>query len=488
MCRFEKMVGMKSESRPLVVDLDGTLIRNDLLHDSLLYLLIRRPLLTVQVFNNLLKGKLALKRFLATVYVPANNHLVTNSEVISLIRKAKGSNRLVVLVSASHQSLVSSVADGLGLFDEAIGSNSKNLSGSNKSDYLVAKFGHKGFDYVGNSKADLPVWESAKVAYVVTKSTFLLREASKVNVDVQVVATQDQKHPLLKSMRIHQWIKNLLIFVPLLTSYQFYDLQLTSKSVVAFFSFGFLASGIYLINDLSDVNSDREHHKKRLRPIAAGLVSVPVATLAAFVLVTAGLLAAVFVNQSFLVLAIGYLLLTSSYSFMLKQIAVLDCVILASLYTIRVIAGGIATGIPITNWLLAFSSFIFFSLAWMKRYAELHNSTSKEKVSGRGYFKSDLTFIFGLGSASGLLSILVFALYIENIQSSGGYQHADFAWLALPVLTYWLCRVWLIAYRGEMNEDPIIFAAKDKVSIICGLLLFITLALAHTGALKGLIP
>jgi 4-hydroxybenzoate polyprenyltransferase len=243
-----------------------------------------------------------------------------------------------------------------------------------------------------------------------------------------------------------------------------------------------------MINDLADVNSDREHHKKRLRPIAAGLVSVPVATIAAFVLVSAGLLVAVFVNQSFLVLAIGYLLLTSSYSFMFKQIAVLDCVILASLYTIRVIAGGIATGIPITNWLLAFSSFIFFSLAWMKRYAELHNSTSKEKVSGRGYFKSDLTFIFGLGAASGLLSILIFALYIENIQSSGGYQHADFAWLALPVLTYWLCRVWLIAYRGEMNEDPIIFAAKDKVSIICGLLLFITLALAHTGALKGLIP
>ena len=472
---------MRVNSKPLVVDLDGTFVKNDLLHDSLLFVLIRKPGHVASTIRSFFKGKLSLKQHLAQIYIPKNEHVVPNPEVTSFIESAKSQGRQVLLVSASDHLVTSSVGSGFHLFDEVIGSESENLKGHAKARLLTSRFGVKGFDYIGNSKTDLPVWAQADKAHVVSHSNSLLKHAKKVNKNSEVLRTEQANLPILKGMRIHQWIKNLLVFVPLLTAFELFDLSLTSKSIAAFFSFSLLASGVYFINDLSDVNSDREHAKKRFRPIAAGLISVPAAVSIAFLLLSAGLLIAAGINFSFLGIALLYLFLTTGYSFLLKQIAVLDCVILACLYTLRVVAGGLATGIPLTYWLLAFSSFIFFSLAWMKRYAEISNSPGVGKVSGRGYLKTDLNYIFGLGASSAFLSILIFALYIENIQSAGGYKYPDLAWLALPVLTYWLCRIWLIAFRGQMNEDPIIFAAKDKVSIACGLLLAASLAIAHVG-------
>jgi 4-hydroxybenzoate polyprenyltransferase/phosphoserine phosphatase len=476
-----KEIKVARQPKTLAVDLDGTLIKNDLLHDSLLFVLIRMPSKLLGVIKGLTKGKLALKSELSRLYIPKFEHVTINPDVLKLVQNARDAGRPTLLVSASHQQLVLELVKSLPVFDEAVGSEEINLSGKNKAEFLASKYGKGGFDYIGNSKSDIPVWESADKALVVSRSKQLLAQAARVNKNASLVPTSFSRFALLKEMRIHQWVKNLLVFVPLLAAFEFLDPNLTLKAFLAFISFSLLASGVYFVNDLTDNNSDREHVKKRLRPIAAGHISIPIAVISACLLLSLGMLVALSVNLTFAALALGYLLLTSAYSFFLKQVAVLDCVILAGLYTLRVIAGGIATGLPLTYWLLAFSSFIFFSLAWMKRYAELGNSAGEGKISGRGYAKSDLSFVFMMGAASAFVSILIFALYIDNIQSTGGYKQPDLAWLALPILTYWLCRIWLIAFRGQMNEDPIVFATKDKVSIICGILLATTLLIAHTG-------
>jgi 4-hydroxybenzoate polyprenyltransferase/phosphoserine phosphatase len=472
---------MTNPTKPLVVDLDGTLIRNDLLHDSLLHVLIRQPQKIIRVISSLFLGKLALKETLAKLYVPNIKHVVVNPEVLDLIENARSNGARVILASASHQILVTSVSNSLGIFDEAIGSETENLSGEFKEQILVSKYGLRGFDYVGNSKADLEIWRSANRAHVVSSSKKLYRQAKYLNSNTTLIGAQNIGKHILLEMRVHQWLKNLLVFVPLLTSFQMFDLGLVAKSFTAFLSFSFMASGIYFINDLADVNSDREHSVKRNRPIAAGFISVPSAVIISVLLISAGLGLAFSVSFGFASIAIFYLVITSAYSFALKQIAVLDCVILASLYTLRVVAGGVATEISLTYWLLAFSSFIFFSLAWMKRFAEVRNSSTSKQIPGRGYSSSDKDFLFVVGSASAFVSILIFALYLENIQSSGGYNQPELSWAALPVLTYWLCRIWLLAFRGKMNEDPILFAAKDKTSVLCAILLVFSLAAAHTG-------
>lgn len=479
---------MSTNEHPLVVDLDGTLIRNDLLHDSLVLIAIKRPSKLIGLVKEFFKSKSALKNDVAKIYIPRKEHVVFNSEVLDLIRESKLSGKKIVLVSASAQPAVTSISEGLGIFDEAIGSTETNLKSQAKAEYLVSRFGKKAFDYVGNSKPDLPVWAAAETAYVVSTSKRLQKRASQVNQKMHVLDSKVAKMPLLREMRIHQWVKNLLIFVPLLTAYKFDDLELAKQAALAFLSFSLLASAIYVINDLADINSDREHEKKKSRPIAAGIISVPEALLLSSALTAGGLLAAILVNLEFVGVALTYMFLTIAYSFILKQIAVLDCLVLAILYTLRIVAGGLATGIPLTYWLLAFSGFLFFSLAWMKRYAEVSKVTSQLNVPGRSYGNSDAQFIFALGMGSGFISIMVFALYIENGLSNSVYRQPDLPWIALGVLTFWLCRIWLVTYRGQMHEDPIIFAIKDRVSMFCGALLFVSLAGAQNELLWGALP
>lgn len=472
---------MLPNERPLVVDLDGTLIRNDLLHDSLLFIAIRRPSKLGGLIKKIVKGKSSFKDQVARIYVPRPEHVVFNSEVLELIRESKLRGTKVFLVSASTQTAVTSISENLGIFDDAMGSRDTNLKGQAKADFLISRFGKKAFDYVGNSKSDLPVWAAAAEGYIVSKSKRLQTKAGQVNQKSHILNSNVTKMPLLRELRVHQWVKNLLVFVPLLTAYKVSDLELVKQGILAFLSFSLLASAIYVINDLADINSDREHEKKRTRPVAAAIISVPSAVLLAIALISAGLFAAISVNLEFVAVAVTYLLLTSAYSFFLKQVAVLDCVVLAILYSLRIVAGGLATGISLTYWLLTFSGFLFFSLAWMKRYAEVSKSTSQYNVPGRSYAKGDMPFIFALGMGSALLSILVFVLYIENGLSNSVYEQPELPWLAVLALTFWLGRIWLVSFRGLMHEDPIAFALKDRVSLFCGLLVFASLAVAHLG-------
>jgi len=270
----------------------------------------------------------------------------------------------------------------------------------------------------------------------------------------------------LRAMRPHQWVKNVLIFAPLILSFQFMDPELVIRALLAFIAFSLSASSLYIINDLLDIDSDRLHPKKKNRPFASGKLSMRWGIGQAIVLLVIALVLAVYINTEFLVALIIYSVLSAAYSFKLKRVVLLDVSILAVLYTLRIIAGTYAVSLDLSYWLIVFSIFMFTSLAMVKRVSELYNLMlqDKEKVEGRGYVVKDREIILALGSASGFVSILVFALYIHDPLIVHRYTQPEWLWLIVPALLYWIGRVWIIAHRGKMDEDPIVFALHDKLS------------------------
>jgi len=466
-------------TRPLVVDLDGTLLRSDVLIESGFCYLKASPFRCFTPLTWLIRGgKPVLKSQLAAETDLDVSVLPFDPQIVEWLKDERASGRTIVLATASHAKYAHAIAQHLELFDEVLATNDQiNLSAHRKRDRLVARFGEHGFDYAGNSRDDLPVWRAAKRAYVVNAPAAVRRAAEQAG---NVERVFESRPPALKtwarSLRMHQWLKNLLIFLPLLAGHLLGSPHLIANAVLAFVAFGLCASSVYLLNDLLDLEDDRHHPTKCRRPLASG--ALPLAWgLAAFpvLLVSAFSLAFVALPWRFSAVLLGYYALTLAYSTVLKRMVMVDVVVLALLYTARIVAGTTAVATHLTFWLLAFSMFIFLSLALVKRYAELLSMKKRglTQSRGRGYVASDLELVSSLGSASGYLSVLVLAMYIQDPNTAHLYRHPQLIWLACPLLLYWISRTWILAHRGHMHDDPIIFAVRDRVSLVviglCGL-------------------
>jgi 4-hydroxybenzoate polyprenyltransferase/phosphoserine phosphatase len=466
---------MKKQNIPLVVDLDGTLVRTDMLVESAWYFLINNPWRLLNLFIWLRESKSMLKSKLAEQFHFTPRNLPFRPEVLAIMREAKSDGREIVLATASNRVVAERVSLELGVFDHVLSSNQHlNLSGATKAAALEEKFGKKGFDYIGDSPKDLPVWKKARTPYLVGTGRIALKTFNKLNrgVILSGEANLSKIRIWTRSLRLHQWVKNLLLFVPAIAAHQLLDLGVFSNLVLAFISFGFLASAVYLLNDLVDLENDRSHDKKKLRPLANGDMSILSALFGFVILLGGAFVLGLSVGNDFAGVLLGYLLLTSAYTVFLKKILVLDVVTLATLYMLRVIAGGVAVSIPVSFWLLAFSFFIFLSLSFLKRVSELEGWVSgKLSVSpGRAYKERDLPTISTLGIGSGLVSVLVFALYLDSDSLSGLYQNPMILWGAVPVLVFWISWVWIQSGRGEVDQDPIIFAFKDRFSLASGVI------------------
>ncbi|GAB3348409.1 UbiA family prenyltransferase [Lysobacter tyrosinilyticus] len=451
---------------PLCVDLDGTLLKSDLLLESVLSLLSRNPLYVFALPWWLLRGKAALKREISSRVELDPRHLPYDERLLAQLREA--SDRTRVLCTASDAQLANAVSEHLGLFDVVLASDGEtNLSGSRKADVLAARFGDRGFDYMGNDRIDLAVWRRARRAWVVNASRSLAaRAATECEVAGHLPPQGRGLRTWIKAIRVHQWLKNLLVFLPLLASHRLLDAPAVINSALAFVSFGLCASGVYLLNDLLDLPSDRQHPRKRLRPFASGTLSLLHGMIAAPLLTLSGLAVAFVVNPMFMAVLLAYYCMTLAYSLRLKRVVMVDVVLLAALYTVRIIGGAVALESVLSFWMLAFSMFLFLSLALLKRYAELSVmlADGRTTASGRGYIVEDLPLLQSLGGASGYLAVLVLALYINSPESLVLYHRPQLLWLLCPVLLYWVSRVWVIAHRGGMDDDPVVFAVTDRAS------------------------
>lgn len=272
----------------------------------------------------------------------------------------------------------------------------------------------------------------------------------------------------MQLLRVHQWVKNGLLFIPALTAHRLFDWELFKVNLLAFTSFSLVASAVYLINDLLDISSDRLHPRKKNRPFASGAVPTQVGYILAPILIGVGFLLSMKVGESFLYTLSIYLGITFLYSLYVKRLLLWDVIFLAGLYTVRIFAGSAATDIPVSKWLLAFSLFLFFSLALVKRVSELQ-VLKKQQVQltpGRGYQIIDEEILSNLGASSACLSILVFALYLSSPEVVNFYRYPERLWLSCPLILYWVSRIWVIGSRGQLHDDPIVFALKDRVSYL----------------------
>lgn len=463
-----------SESRiggvkaPLVVDLDGTLIQSDILVESAFAHLGRNPADIVEIFSALCKGKAALKARIAGATEIDVSLLPYNEVVLKTIRHAHNAGQPIYLASASNELYVRAIADHFGIFSGWFASSgTENLSSVVKARRLVEAFGEGGFDYIGNGAADLPVWAVSRRRMAVGVSQGVKSKLIAIDRDAIVLDTPaNSSRAWIKLLRFHQWAKNTLVFVPLLTAQRF-DLIAVGQVVGAFFVFSLAASSVYILNDLVDIDSDRKHPSKKRRPLAAGTVSVLKAMAVAGILLAIALTCSILISSWFAVVLVGYFLLTTAYTFVLKRKMMIDVVALAALYTIRVIGGAAAISVPVSEWLLGFSMFIFVALALIKRYTELaaRLDANLPDPTNRNYRKSDLGIIAALAAAAGFNAVTVFALYISSETVHQLYSHPKTLWLICPILMYWLGRALIMADRRLIDDDPIMFALKDWNSI-----------------------
>lgn len=458
---------------PIVVDLDGTLVRTDMLHESALRVMRDKPLHLLRIPYWLARGKAVLKHNLAshTAFDPSS--LPYNQDLLAWLQVQRASGRRLILCTASDRSIAEPIAEHIGLFDEVMASDgSSNLAGRNKAAALEARFGRGGFDYVGNASADLHVWQGARRAIVVNASERLARQAGKLcEVEKEFPSPALGLQAVRRVLRAHQWLKNALLFVPLMAAHQIFDVPGWIGLLLAFVSFSLCASTVYIANDLFDLESDRAHPRKRARPFASGTVPAWMGVVLAPLLFGLSLLIGSRVGHDFVFWLLVYFGVTCVYSWRLKQLVLVDCLTLAILYTLRIIAGGAAAGLPMSFWLLAFSVFLFLSLAFVKRYAELQLQIlhGKGKLHGRGYSTDDAPLIQMLGVNTGVAAVVVLALYLNSEAVIAQYAKPELVWGAVPVMLFWVSWIWLQAHRGNMHDDPVVFAVKDKVSLLAGL-------------------
>ena len=461
---------------PLCVDLDGTLTRTDLLFEAFFVLFKQNPLSIFLCIAWALRGRAYLKEQIAQRVNLDVGVLPYNTELLAWLRNERSNGRDLYLCTATNQRLAAQIAAHVGLFTGVLASTaSNNLLGKNKARALVEQFGDHGFDYCGDARADVPVWRQARQAIVVGDK-HIAAAARKANTATIFFEEKRQLIPLvLKEMRVHQWVKNVLIFVPLLTAHRFTDLGALTAACIAFASFSLLASSVYLLNDMLDLDADRRHARKRSRPFASGRLTLKFGIVLTIALLAAGGGLAALLPWKFGVVLAAYFATTVAYSFALKRMTLVDVFTLACLYTVRVIAGGTATGIPLSYWLILFCVPIFLSLAMVKRYVELDMilREGKAEAAGRGYITQDMSILRSFGTASAYLAVLVLALYMNTPEMRQLYQHPQALWGTFALTLYWVSRIWMCAFRGNMHDDPIVFAFKDRASLaviaLCGL-------------------
>lgn len=430
----------------------------------------RSPLLSAAALS---RGRASLKRHLATAAMVEASTLPYDGKVIAYIEEWRKAGGRTTLVTASDQAFAQEIADHLGIFDEVHGSDgSQNLKGEKKGAFLEQRFGKKGFAYMGDASADLPVWQRAAKAITVNAPAALRREAERVCEIVDHLETEARSFkPYVKALRPHQWLKNVLVFLPMLAAHQL-DGPTFLSSLMALVCFSLVASSVYVLNDLLDLSADRAHPRKRNRPFASGSIPIAHGIPMATGLVLLGVILAALIDWSFLLVMVGYYLLTTAYSLHLKRRIVIDICVLAGLYTARIVAGGVATQLFPSFWLLAFSIFFFLSLAAVKRQAELVDNAAygKRTATGRGYHVEDLPIISMIAIGAGYASVLVMALYVNSPTVIDLYNQPQALWGVCIALLYWITRTVMIAHRGNMHDDPVIYAAKDRISQICFLI------------------
>lgn len=470
-------------SLPLFVDLDGTLVNTDLLVESFLVMLKNHPLDLFKVPLWLLRGKACLKEQIALRASVPPEVLPYNRELLAFLREENRRGRSLYLATASNTRLAQAVADHLGIFSGVLASDSNvNLSGTRKL-AAIQRICPGEFAYAGNDHVDIPIWNAAGGAIIVNAPLSIEDQVSNTTAVEAVFSRSSAKlKPLIKAMRPHQWLKNLLVFLPLLPIATSASASMLGAAGLAFIAFSLCASSVYLVNDLSDLAADRAHPRKCRRPFASGAAAALHGILLAPMLLSGAVLFSLFLPLPFLAVLLIYWVFTNAYTFVLKRYAMIDVLTLAGLYTLRVIGGAAAIAVIPSFWILAFSMFVFLSLALAKRYVELQamDALNRPSAAGRGYQVPDLQLVQQMGVTSGYLSVLVMALYINSPEIIGRYGHGKLLWGLGPLLMLWISRIWFKATRGELNDDPLVFALKDKLSRI-------VLALAAVTALTALI-
>jgi 4-hydroxybenzoate polyprenyltransferase len=458
--------------RPLCVDLDGTLVKSDTLIDSLLVLLRNRPLLVLALPGRLLRGKAAFKAFLSESITLDVVHLPYNRPLLQFLQQEKNQGRDIYLATGADLAIARRVADHIGIFAGVLGSDGEtNLTGSKKLDRLRGLLGSGEFDYIGNDTPDLPLLAHASQPMVANPSLGLRLKlrTRRIRPTREFKESRHLLSSLLKAARVHQWAKNLLIFLPLFLSHTLSISRLLT-ALLAFFCFSLTASATYVVNDLLDIESDRRHPHKRLRPFASGDLSAFSGACMVAVFLLLALSGARLLHPAFYGWLLLYLVTTLAYSSYLKRIALVDVLVLAGLYTLRLEAGSAATQTPISQWLAGFSVFLFLSLAIVKRFAELENlrASGSSPKNGRGYLVADIEQMRAFGTSSAYAAVVIFAIYISGQDVTALYHQARLLWLMVPLMILWLSRLWLLASRGELNEDPVVFAHTDWMSRLMG--------------------
>jgi 4-hydroxybenzoate polyprenyltransferase/phosphoserine phosphatase len=475
MTQFKVMqppVAIQAE-RPLCVDLDGTLVKSDTLVDSLMILARRHPTAFLRTPLWALKGKAYLKSQVASLVTLDAAQLPYNRPLLDYLREEHAAGRKLYLATGADGVLAWKIATHLGIFEDVMASDGAlNLTGHNKLQHLEQRFAADGFDYVGNALPDLPLLQGARQAMVANPDLRLKSALTRHKIDVSRNFADRVRLPvaLAKALRVHQWAKNLLVFLPLLLAHSL-RLKPVLAATAAFFCFCFTASATYIFNDLLDLEQDRVHLSKRKRAFAAGDLSVATGLGISLSLTALAVVTAVYLPATFQFYLLLYFVTTLAYSLSLKRIVLVDVIILSSLYTIRMMAGSAATHDPVSPWLAAFSIFLFLSLAMVKRFSELQNLHTRgvNPTNGRGYLLSDVEQLRSFGTSSAYASIVIFALYINGRDVVALYHHPNRMWLITPLLILWISRVWLLASRGLLDEDPVVFALSDRMSLLLGL-------------------
>ncbi|MFC2967109.1 UbiA family prenyltransferase [Acidimangrovimonas pyrenivorans] len=463
--------GSVDQAEILAVDLDGTLLRSNALHESVWGLLSHNALKVPAALAAGRHGRAALKRAFARPEALDVATLPYDPEVIAYIRAWRDRGGRTALVTATDETIARRIADHLGIFDEVHGSDgTTNLKGAAKAALLSRAYGAGNYAYLGDAAADLPAWQGAARAITVNAAPGLREQAAAAAPEAEHLTTRGQDwRPYLTAARPHQWLKNILIFVPAITAHRL-DPGVLALSLTAFVAFALVASSVYVLNDLLDLAADRAHPRKRTRPFASGAVPLAHGTVMAPLLLAAGLCVALALGGQFLAVMLAYYLLTLLYSLALKRQVILDVCALACLYTLRIAAGAAATGLALSVWLIAFSLFFFFALAVLKRQAELVDSARHGKLDdvGRGYLVKDLPILPVMALGAGYVSVLVMALYVNSPEVAALYRAPAALWGICLVLLYWITRMEMVTHRGGMADDPMLYALRDRVSLVCG--------------------
>jgi len=458
------------ETIPLVVDLDGTLTRIDTLHESFLKAMQTSPAGAMGALLSLRAGKGAFKASVARLAVPAVANLPFRAEVLELVARARSEGRRTILATGAHRRVAESVAEHLGTFDEvfATSEESGNLVAGRKAALLVDRFGAGNFDYVGDSKADLEVWKAARAGYCVGSEGRFERFRRTIGDSLRHLPSATRDKPAWKILRPHQWVKNILVFLPVAANHQILDPHYLLQATLAFFSFCLAASLVYVLNDLVDRESDRKNPAKASRPIASGVLPVPHALALAAALAAGLLLTPLVLPWQASAALLVYLVANAAYSLHVKRRLLADVFLLAFMYVWRIVTGTLATGIVASSWLLGFSGFLFLSLAFAKRYAEVARLAARgaDNAAGRAWKVEDTLPLAISGIGCGMSGSIILALYVTGDSFAKLYHNAALTMLLSPLFLYWIIRIWVQACRLELHEDPILFAAKDKISYL----------------------